>query len=621
MTENWKDVVGYEGLYQVSDLGRVKRVARTCIDAKGANHRISELIMKEGELHDVILHKEGKYHNRLIRSLVAESFLSLPYGTSITHLDRDFGNARLDNLMATDQYRTMDPNWKDIPGWEGEYQASRFGKIRSLDRYVKVRGGYRFFPGVIRALEKSDDGYYLIVLYRNGKSVSATNAHIFVAQAWIPNPENKPTVNHINGIKTDNRIENLEWATYSEQQEHAERTGLRKHSYWNLETFGLVGGDWNERQKVRVRCIETGVEYDSMTAAGNAYGMSATEIKLSVDTHSLAQGLHFVRADLPDYEFGVIDLEGEEWKPVPGLEDRYLVSNKERIKSIQRKVNCATGIRTVPEKLIDLTNGIHLTIGEGGILRTYRMRDLQRDLFGKALPCNHVLDLIKPIDWTPPIITVEEWKSISGYESKYEISNLGRVKLITPKGDKILKESKSHGVQLTVDGKTKVKLVRSLVAEAFLGLPYGTSLCHIDRNFGNSRLDNLISTEDYRKLDPNWRDIPGFEGFYQASRFGEIRSLDHYAFVRGGYCFHPGEIKQPTLSGNSYTMTLYGANNKSFSTTLSYLIAFTWVVNGDPEHRTCILHKDGDRSNNSADNLEWVTYSEQLEVVRPGRQW
>lgn len=384
MEEIWKPVVGYEGLYEVSNLGRVKRVARKFMSSDGKPCGVSEMMMKEGELHDIVLCKEGKYRTRLVRSLVAEAFLALPYGTSITHLDRDFGNAQLDNLVSTEKYRTMDSDWRDIPGWEGEYQASRFGEIRSLDRYVEVRGGYRFFPGVVRALEESDDGYYQICLYRKGKAIITTNAHIFVAQAWIPNPENKPTVNHKDGNKHNNCIDNLEWATYSEQQQHVKRTGLRTRPWWSFEQNGPVGGDWNEKRQIKVRCIETGVEYPSLATAGESLGLSASEVKQSVDNHKSCRGFHFVKADLPDYEVGVKSLEGEEWKDIPGYEGRYMMSNKKRIKSVERVVKCARGTRTVPEKLIKLDHPISL-IDSDGCTGHYKLDELYNLTFNKTI--------------------------------------------------------------------------------------------------------------------------------------------------------------------------------------------------------------------------------------------
>lgn len=366
MQEEWKPVSGYEGIYEVSNLGRVKRLSREIKYSDGRRQVIPEMMMKEDtSSYFVVLYKDGKYRNRIVRSLVAEAFMNAPYGTDITHLDGDAGNSCLSNLMLTSDFRRSDPDWRDIPGWEGAYQASRYGQIRSLDRYVVCRGGCRFCKGVVRDLEESSDGYYQIALYDAKIGNVTKNAHVFVARAWIPNPENKPTVNHIDGNKHNNCIENLEWATYTEQQAHAVRTGLRKHHYWDSKIHGPVGGDWNEKQRVRVRCIETGVEYDSFSAAGAALGTGASEVKRSADEHKVCKGFHFVRANELDYPVGVASLPGEVWKDIPGYEGRYVMSNLKRVKSVPRMCRSARGSRSVPEQLISLKYGLHLFSSDG----------------------------------------------------------------------------------------------------------------------------------------------------------------------------------------------------------------------------------------------------------------
>ena len=95
--------------------------------------------------------------------------------------------------------------WKDIPGYEGKYQVSNDGKVRSLN-YKRT--------GKTKILKQNTnkDGYKTLLLCKNGK-VKAYYIHRLVAIVFIPNPHNLPSVNHLNEVKTDNRVENVEWCT------------------------------------------------------------------------------------------------------------------------------------------------------------------------------------------------------------------------------------------------------------------------------------------------------------------------------------------------------------------------------------------------------------------------
>lgn len=157
--------------------------------------------------------------------------------------------------------------WCAIPGYDGAYEVSNYGRVRSLDRTINLGERYeRRYASQILKLSICRGGYVQVGL-KKGRNRKMELVHRLVAQAFIPNPKQKPQVNHIDGDKMNNRADNLEWCTDSENKRHAWRQGLMKSNPAVIE-----------RRRVKcfkpVQCIETGEIFVSMTDAARRYNIA-----------------------------------------------------------------------------------------------------------------------------------------------------------------------------------------------------------------------------------------------------------------------------------------------------------------------------------------------------------
>lgn len=179
-------------------------------------------------------------------------------------------------------YNMEEEIWKSIPGYKGLYEVSNMGRVKALER-IAARGskGERHRKEQILKLQ-CRNLYLKATLCKNGE-YKQFQVHRLVAEAFIPNPDGKPVVNHIDGDRCNNQASNLEWVTYRENTQHAIRTGL-----WVPE----------EAHTHPVQCVETGEIFSSTAEAGRSVGVTWSAIgRACKDRWCPCQQKHWKYAD------------------------------------------------------------------------------------------------------------------------------------------------------------------------------------------------------------------------------------------------------------------------------------------------------------------------------------
>lgn len=172
----------------------------------------------------------------------------------------------------------MEEIWKDIPGYEGLYQVSNIGRVLKPQHGAMFGKHLRKFPQKFLKPKDNGHGYLLVSITLNKKSKNKY-IHRLVAEAFIVKPKGKTQINHIDGVKANNRVENLEWCTGSENNIHAYKTGLRRAT--GACAFGRIDPKRKRVQKLSIDCLSVLAEYESISHAAKDNDTSQSRITRS----------------------------------------------------------------------------------------------------------------------------------------------------------------------------------------------------------------------------------------------------------------------------------------------------------------------------------------------------
>ena len=171
--------------------------------------------------------------------------------------------------------------WKPIQEFNGEYEVSNLGRVRSMKRYYGMVG--RIMPQTIQR-----KGYYAVTFWMNNKAY-CRKVHRLVIEAFKPNPDNLPCINHIDGNKLNNHIDNLEWCTYQQNMQHAVRTGLTNPHQWTDEERKQIsernkGQRVSDEQRAKLSAAMKGRPRPDMSARQKGKAPSRKAIEASIAT-------------------------------------------------------------------------------------------------------------------------------------------------------------------------------------------------------------------------------------------------------------------------------------------------------------------------------------------------
>jgi hypothetical protein len=321
--EIWKDIKDFEGLYKISNMGRVKSLARVTKRKTHGNIVEKERIKVQSLTHHgrlrLDLSKNDKRKPYLTHRLVAIAFIPNPDNLPEVHhknhnpicnnvenliwvtrkqnmieeigkhkntyrnkIQARYISPRKNNILPSyytdENFKQEDEIWVNVLNFDGDYKISNYGRILSFKFPDKYPLG-KFMKPCFTNKETANGKYLRISLRKNNDIRLVCELQVIVAIHFIPNPENLPVVNHVDGNKTNNHINNLKWLTYSDNQYHALKIGLRLD-----KGEGSIHAKLKEKDILEIRELHTkGYSYNRL---GNMFGVSYSTIGDAVKRRS-----------------------------------------------------------------------------------------------------------------------------------------------------------------------------------------------------------------------------------------------------------------------------------------------------------------------------------------------
>lgn len=457
------------GRYKIDRYGHVKSIKRKVRAVTGQlvvqPERDIQWTTKDSPKPYAVLYDGKEYTSYFIDKLVGKYFLGLDYDFDFKHIDGDIFNCCADNLAPVIVSVPSLPGeiWKDIPDSDGYYQVSNLGRVKGLRRMIEDCNGrkLRVLPEYVCKPQVNSGYYHIYVDYRGERIDKAI--HRLVASAFIPNPDNLPEVNHIDGNKLNNKYTNLEWCTRSENRRHAIVTGLSSDN------------------KI-IKCVEDDKVFYSIKEASAFYNLDSSALANYIYSNTVPQDApsgslnkHFVLVDKSTVCKPASienDIRSSE------IEKKFF-RNASKHKSIQKYgLDTNMGNNTPVPVYCVQTNEHFESYSAAGRAFDCSASEIKKSVeSGCTVHGHHFCKVGDKFEGSIESLPGEIWKPIPGFEDIAMISNRGRVKTVyrvvelsdgrTRGVPEKLRAIHENQVSLRVDGKTKYINVNRTVQSLF----------------------------------------------------------------------------------------------------------------------------------------------------------